>query len=223
MPLHLRWELHPTPKEEITDGGDFDKTPEGKVLLAELRYAAREGLLFQKCFKSNRGLWYFTYPFHLGLFLSIVWFVLLPVKAAFLAGNALWPVRFLNPVIIACGAGGLVLGLTGCACLMVKRIFDPNLNAYTSLRDYLNLGVILFALAFGFAAWIGSDPEFALSGEYVRSLADSLARTCSRAAFFTRERFSFRLSLLSCRSAAFVTALQSFSRIIGCYGTTSVT
>ncbi len=170
MPLHLRWELHPTPKEEVSGGRESDPPAGARVLLAEVRYAAREGLLFERCFISNRGLWYFTYPFHIGVFLGILWFVLLPVKAAFLGESAWWPARFLDAVIIVCGAGGLVLGSAGCIGLMVKRIFDPNLSPYTSFREYLNLGAILFAFLFGFASWIGSDPGFSVAAAYVRSL-----------------------------------------------------
>jgi nitrate reductase gamma subunit len=170
MPLHLRWELHPTPREEISHNQDSRQSGRVRGILAEIRYAAREGLLFQQCFKSNRDLWYVTYPFHIGLFLSGVWFLLL-VKAAFWPNDdSWWPVHLLHVVIIICGAGGLILGTAGCAGLLVKRLFDPGLSVYTTLREYMNLCAILLVFVLGLTTWIGMDSDFAFSRGYVRSL-----------------------------------------------------
>jgi nitrate reductase gamma subunit len=170
MPRHLRWELHPTPREEVSHNRNLEEGGGASTILAEVCYAAREGLLFQQCFKSNKSLWYVTYPFHLGVFLSSLWFVLLFLRTPFGAVDFRWPARVLDIAIIFSGAVGLILGTVGCMGLLVKRLFDPGLSVYTSLREYLNLCVILLMFVFGLATWIGPDRDFALSRAYVYSL-----------------------------------------------------
>ncbi len=168
MPVHLRWDLHPTPRDEASRGGS-ERAGEAKTLLAELRYMAREGLLFQQCFRANRSLWYATYPFHLGLFLSVFWVFLLFARVPFHAGPS-WLLSLLDQLIIVSGAGGLILGVAGCVGLIVERILDSRLRVYTTGREYVNLSLILFALAFGLVTWIGSDSDFSLCRSYVQSL-----------------------------------------------------
>jgi nitrate reductase gamma subunit len=166
MPLHLRWDLHPLPEEGIqlkTDG----KSP-GKlaIAVAEIRFALREGLLFEQCFKSNRSIWYATYPFHLGVFLSVLWSILLFISSV--SGIGDWWIA--KALIIGSGSIGLILGTVGGLALIGKRLLDSNLRIYTSAREYINLVILLVIFLLGLFTWIGWDSDFALSRQYTRSL-----------------------------------------------------
>jgi nitrate reductase gamma subunit len=166
MPLHLRWDLHPLPKESIRVAAN-GKGP-GRFILAaaEIRFALREGLLFEQCFKSNRSMWYATYPFHLGVFFSVLWALLLFVSSILELGD--WSVA--KVLIIGSGAVGLVLGSAGSLALIGKRLLDTNLRLYTTFREYANLVLLLVVFFFGLFCWIVWDPDFSVSQQYARSL-----------------------------------------------------
>lgn len=166
MPLHLRWDLHPLPKETARVSAGGIAPGRLAVITSEIRFALREGLLFEQCFKSNRSLWYVTYPFHLGVFLCAFWLFLLFLSV--IIGLAdWWPLR---SAIVASGGAGLVLGSAGSLGLLSKRIFDPNLRRYTAGREYLNLIVLLIVFLLGLGTWIVWDTGFGLSSQYARSL-----------------------------------------------------
>jgi nitrate reductase gamma subunit len=169
MPLHLRWDLHPLPGEDTSRTKDREVPGRLSAALAEIRFALREGLLFEQCFKSNRGLWYVSYPFHLGVFASILWVVLVALWAI-LEPPEWWPVRAIAGVAVISGGAGFILGTVGGIGLLMKRLFDPNLRLYTAPREYANLGVLLVVFLFGFATWTTSDIDFSLSRQYARSL-----------------------------------------------------
>lgn len=183
MPIHLRWEIYPVAHEVGHKSGgsyleelDWWTRPQRKSLFGELRYMAREGLLFEKCYRNNRALWYFTYPFHMGLFLLIGWLVLLFIGALTMitgvpiaeSANA-WS-RVIYYLTLGVGIVGLVLGTFGCVGLLIKRSIDENLRNYTVPADYFNLSFILAILLSGLAAWCFFDPVFAMAGEFMKSL-----------------------------------------------------
>ncbi len=111
-----------------------------------------------------------TYPFHLGVFSSGLYVVLLFVRVPFEIIDYLWMMRVIDTAVIFLGAAGLILGTYGCAGLLVKRIFDPGLSTYTSPREYFNLCVILLVFVLGLILWLGTDQNFTLSRQYVYSL-----------------------------------------------------
>ncbi|MEJ2187319.1 MAG: nitrate reductase gamma subunit, partial [Gemmatimonadota bacterium] len=79
LPVHLRWELAPVPKEKGRGryGGSYLeeyewwKKPREESLLNELVYMGREILGLKALWEQNRGLWWFSFPFHWGLYLLI--------------------------------------------------------------------------------------------------------------------------------------------------------
>jgi nitrate reductase gamma subunit len=126
MPVHLRWELYPVAHEKGRDyGGSFFEDldwwtkPRSRSLLGELKYMGREGLLFEQCFKRNRGLWYLTYPFHLGVFLIALWLflillgaVMLLMGVAVLPSSSVWGQLVFYMTLISGAAGFVVFLIT---------------------------------------------------------------------------------------------------------------
>jgi nitrate reductase gamma subunit len=182
-PIHLRWELYPVAHEVgHKSGGSYLEElnwwnkPRKSSLFGEIKYMAREGLFFEKCYRNNRGLWYFTYPFHMGLLLLMVWIGLLFVGAiTMVAGipvaepaNAWAAIVYYLTLIV--GIAGLVLGTFGCAGLIVRRTTNEELRLYTAPKDYFDLSFILAILLAGVVSWIFFDTVFTTAREFARGL-----------------------------------------------------
>jgi nitrate reductase gamma subunit len=129
-PIHLRWEIYPVP---------HGRTGELKVMVPEI-------LFLKGLWEFNRGMWYVSYPFHLGLYL-------LAAAAGLLAGASVMPV--LGRTAEVCGAGGAVLGLAGALGLLVRRARNPELRMYSTGADYFNLAwfAVTFSLLLG-GGWV---------------------------------------------------------------------
>jgi nitrate reductase gamma subunit len=182
-PVHLRWELYPVPHEKKReDGGSYLEDlvwragHHRKSLIGELTYITREALLFMQCYRHNRGLWYFTHPFHVGLFLLTIWLILLFLGAVTeLTGVSVseasnpWGTLIYYLTLVS-GIVGLVLGTFGCVGLVIKRAADRNLRRYTAAADYFNLAFVLAVLISGLYIWLFSDPSFYAARAYTESL-----------------------------------------------------
>jgi nitrate reductase gamma subunit len=166
MPVHVRWEIYPVQHEtaaRVVYGGsymeevDWWKKKQEKSLLHEALYMVPEILFIRGLWKENRGLWWVSFPFHFGLYLTIATFVLLLKHAgltlwgstAFASGSALR--ILLDGLIVLLGWGGLILGIVGSLGLLYRRLTDPELRNYSSPVDYFNL---LFTLIFFFSALV---------------------------------------------------------------------
>ncbi len=139
LPLNLRWELYPVPHEDDTHAGhggsyfeDLDwwtKTPR-RNHLREWKAMAAEIFLLRAMYEHNRRLWRWSYPFHLGLYLWIL-------TGAAAGVSALASVRI--PGLAWTGVAACVLVASGAAGLLVHRVRDPKLRAYSAGADYFNL------------------------------------------------------------------------------------
>ena len=77
LPVHLRWELAPVPHEKgrAHYGGSYLEEeqwwtkPQEKDHLNEGFYMFQEILFLKALFEHKRSLWYFSFPFHFGLYL----------------------------------------------------------------------------------------------------------------------------------------------------------
>ena len=77
MPVHLRWDLYPIPHEKDKGhyGGsyfeeiDWWTKPAEVSIRSELKEMAREIIFIQSMYHNNRPLWFFSFPFHFGLYL----------------------------------------------------------------------------------------------------------------------------------------------------------
>lgn len=183
MPVHLKWELYPNAhgaSSETSDSPAEEMKLQEKHFLQsvflELKYMMIEIFLFKKIFRHNRGLWYFTHPFHMGLFLLIVWAILLFISALMmingisLAESTNGAVKFVYYLTLAVGGTGFILGILGGIGLLLKRLFDNKYKPFTSVSDIFNLAFILAIMISGLVSWLSFDVMFNNAREFMRDL-----------------------------------------------------
>ena len=166
MPVHLRWELAPIPHERGKGhyGGSYLEEPEWwskpreKDHIAEITYMVKEIAFLKALFEHNRRLWWFSFPFHAGLYLLTAMVGLLVISG--LAGLAgLTTPGFLTTLIRVLAATGYILGGAGALGLVFSRLLQPELRSIATPLTYLNLFVLLAFFITG--AWaVFSLPGF---------------------------------------------------------------
>ena len=153
MPVHLRWELYPVPGEgakRAEHGGSYFeesnwwKSPRKKHPFNELRAMLAEIFLLRGVWTFNRPLWWFSFPFHTGLYLIVAGCFFSGWGVVF-AAHSFAPALFLAARL--CSWFGLSLALVGSVGLLLRRIFDQELRNYTVPGDLFNVGG--FALSCG--------------------------------------------------------------------------
>ncbi len=184
MPVHLRWDLYPIPHEKGRDhyGGsyyeeiDWWTKPAEVSISTELKEMAKEILFIHSMLKNNRPLWIFSFPFHLGLYVSIVFVLLVYLGASLqlvgveVTGNgspAGKIVYLLTPVF---GLAGALIATFGSLGLLMNRMFNKNLRLSSVRADYFNLLLLLGVFVTSIVAWATVDPAFAGTRDFIRSL-----------------------------------------------------
>ncbi len=181
MPMHLRWELYPVPheKERAQHGGSYLEEPEWwkkprhVSKSAEMTAMGREIVFLEALHEHNRKMWWRSFPFHFGLYLTFTATVLMALGAALahFAGGSWSAVagawQILIALVAAIGAGLVFLGALG---LLQRRLTDPDLADFTTAADVGNL--LFFIVTFGFAlvTFVAFDPRFVLASEFVHNL-----------------------------------------------------
>jgi nitrate reductase gamma subunit len=172
LPVHLRWELAPVPKEKGRGryGGSYLeeyewwKKPREESLVSELVYMGKEILLLKALWEHNRALWWFSFPFHWALYLLIGSAGLTVLAGGLgLAGveGAASGVAAAIPVV---AGAAYLLGLVGTVGLLARRVLVRDMRMMTTRVAYFNL--ILLGAVFGTGLWAAlSVPAFA--GELV--------------------------------------------------------
>ncbi len=183
QPLHLRWELYPVPHEPGPRGrygGSFMEVPEWwrqprrRSALGELQAMAKEILWLHGVRANNRPLWRWTFPFHLGLYLSAgaatlgLAYGIVSAVAPALSGGALGAAA--RPVILALGVGGLALGLFGALGLLARRLTAPELKGYSVPSDLFNLAFFVVAFGVGLVTFVLVDPDGSRALEFAVNL-----------------------------------------------------
>jgi len=178
MPMHVRWELYPVPHEGKDYGGSFyeemDHWTKGrhKDHIAQYKFMIPEILLIRALHEDNRSLWYWSFPFHAGLYLSIGGLALLVVAALLQIGgmgpDASALATFVQSLTTVLAVIGFILGTIGAIGLFIKRMTDPALNDQSAGIDYMNLLWLGAIFVTGFLVWI-SDPGFAVARDYLVS------------------------------------------------------
>jgi nitrate reductase gamma subunit len=165
MPVHLRWELAPIPHEKGKGhyGGSYLEElewwtkPREKSLVAELWYMLLEIVFLKAVWEHNRRLWWFSFPFHFGLYLLAVAAAVIVVAAVGnVAGVATAAAPSVRAACTAIAAGGYALGAVGAVGLLAKRAFDPRLRGFTSPAAIWNLVLLLAVFATGLGAVSGA-------------------------------------------------------------------
>jgi len=182
-PLHVRWEIYPVAHEgkRASYGGSYLEEvdwwqKERKVsLIGELKVMIPEILFLKAVWENNRPLWFLTYPFHLGLYLTIAFLVLLAVGAiGQLSGS---PVGSDSSLMNAVGAltrlvgpVGFILTIIGALGLIIKRGTDPGLRNYSTTSHFFNLILFTVTMAIALIVWLSIDPAFTMARTFVANL-----------------------------------------------------
>lgn len=153
-PVHLRWELYPIPHEEperAAHGGSCFETsnwwmrPRRLNRIGELQAMFSEIVFLKALREFNRGLWYTSFLFHSGLYLTVATAALVLVAVVAPAGNNLQ--AGLSALSVVSGCAAVALTLMGAVALLVRRLTDPELKNYTSGADLFNL--YFFVIVYG--------------------------------------------------------------------------
>ena len=167
LPVHLRWELAPVPKEKTRGryGGSYLeayewwKQPREESVVAELLYMLEEILFLKALWKHQRRLWWWSFPFHVGLYLLAVAVGLTLVEGALAAAGVLSPAWsvLIHGLPWLAGAA-YVLGAVGAVGLLVSRLARPSLRALTTPVALFNLVLLLAVFVSGaVTVWSVSD------------------------------------------------------------------
>ena len=168
MPVHVRWELAPVPHEKGRGhyGGSYLEDsqwwtkPREKDHVAEGVYMFKEILFLKALFEHKRSLWWFSFPFHFGMY------VLIAAVALLVVGGLGTEVGFVSPeawilsrVLPLLSTVGYTLGLLGAIGLLITRLADSGMANSTTRATYFN--VLLLGSLFGTGLWaMASVPDF---------------------------------------------------------------
>jgi nitrate reductase gamma subunit len=179
MPMHVRWELYPIPHEGKEWGGSFYeevdhwKKTRHKDHMAQYRFMVPEIFFIKALHEDNKPLWYWSFPFHMGLYLCIGGLVFLAIGAVLqilgmVPENSALASLFQSLTIVL-AVPGYVLGTIGILGLIVKRKTDSGLADVTAPIDFMNLIWLGLLFVTGFIVWL-QDPGFVVSRAYFVSL-----------------------------------------------------
>ena len=184
-PVHVRWELYPVahePKRNKYGGSHYEKEEfwkhkAKKNHLAEL-WAMFEEIVFLKgVYLHNRKLWYFSFPFHLGLYLITTTFLLIAfsvilnlfsiINISDIQNTADYIFHYITVLFVY---AGLILTFVGCIGLLFQRATDKKFKFYNTPMDYINLLFILVLVISISITLIFSNSSLILSKEFVKNL-----------------------------------------------------
>jgi nitrate reductase gamma subunit len=158
LPVHLRWELAPIPHEKGKGryGGsyleelDWWTKPREKSLVAEARYMLLEIVFLKAVWEHNRRLWWFSFPFHVGMYLLIGGAALLSIVVlGSLTGIAIATAPILERIITGLATAGYGLGTIGAIGLLGKRLLERDLRDFTPPATLCNLALLLAVFGTG--------------------------------------------------------------------------
>jgi nitrate reductase gamma subunit len=164
-PLHLRWELYPVAHEPgradyggsyLEDVGWWQK-PRHSSLVGELKVMVPEILFLKAVWEFNRPLWYLTYPFHLGLYITAAFVALLLASAIGQVAGVQLPFGQALAILGPAGFGLTILGAVG---LFWRRLTSAEMRNYSSVGHFFNLAWFVVAMGVAAVAWWTVDPTF---------------------------------------------------------------
>jgi len=122
--------------------------------------------------EHNRPLWFLTYPFHLGLYFTIVFIVLL-ITGAVLNLTASDEASVMSPIVTLTniiGPIGFILTIIGAIGLIFKRIKDPGLRNYSNVEHFFNLVLFMTGMMTALFAWRFADTDFSMARTFMANL-----------------------------------------------------
>ncbi len=168
LPVHLRWELAPVPKEKGRGryGGSYLeeyewwKKPREESRVNELVYMGKEILLLKALWEHNRALWWFSFPFHWALYLLIGAAGLAVLAGVLGVAGAEGAAAGVGSAIPVIAGASYLLGLVGTVGLLARRVLVRDMRMMTTRVAYFNL--VLLGAVFGTGLWAAlSVPGFA--------------------------------------------------------------
>lgn len=183
MPMHGRWELYPVPKEKgrAEYGGSyyedvkwFEK-PREVSFIGELKEMLKEMLFIKNLYVNQKPLWWLSYALHLGIYLLLLWTVMLFIGAITeLSGSVVSSVAqgwagFVYFVTLVSGNAGAVLLALGSGGLFLRRLLMDTMKKYTTPQDYFNLAFIFVVVITGILVSI-ADPGFQYGRDIFKGL-----------------------------------------------------
>lgn len=183
-PEHMRWELYPVPHEKgrAEYGGsyfeelDWWTKPRETDMANEMKEMAGEILLLKGVYHHNRGVWFASFPFHGGLYLSIGWLFLLLAggilqAAGMEVASGAGPIgALICTLTMVFGYPGLFLTGAGALGLFIWRATNEEQRRYSSFAEFFNLLFFMVVVALVLAASLAVDPQFIQLRAFVQSL-----------------------------------------------------
>ncbi|HUT67374.1 MAG TPA: respiratory nitrate reductase subunit gamma [Dehalococcoidales bacterium] len=183
-PVHLRWELYPVIHEPKSNYGsayyeDVEQWRKNrhKTVRKGILFLLKENFCFSEYFKRNRGYWLVLLPWHIGFILIVAFHIMcffgalvmiadIPVSAesTFILG------RIFYFLILLTGVISFVAGSFGSIGLVIKRLSDKDLKAFTTPQNYFNYLFTLVIFLSGLYAWYFVDPAFSEYREFWKGL-----------------------------------------------------
>ena len=181
-PIHVRWEIYPVPHEGkrasyggsyLEDSGWWEKERKTSTV-GTLKAMIPEMLFLKAVWENNRPLWYVTFPFHFGLYITAGFIGLLGLTAIIqLAGIDIEGSHKLKPVVALInflGPLGFILTIMGALGLLYKRMTDPGLRNYANFEHYFNLCLFITTMGVAVLTWLFVDPTFTLARQFLANL-----------------------------------------------------
>ncbi len=181
-PQHLRWELYPVPHEgggRASYGGSYLEElnwwekPRETSRIGELSVMVPEMLFLKALWEHNRSLWWVSFPFHFGLYLTFGLVALLVIGAVGqLAGMSADSGLLALIAGVSTLLGPIAFGLTllGGIGLLYRRLNDANLRNYASPEHRFNLVLFLATMGVALLTWAVADPSFEMARSFIAGL-----------------------------------------------------
>ena len=181
-PQHLRWELYPVPHEgggRASYGGSYLEElnwwekPREISRIGELSVMVPEMLFLKALWEHNRSLWWVSFPFHFGLYLTFGLVALLVIGAvAQLAGMSADSGLLALTAGVSTILGPVAFGLTllGGIGLLHRRLNDANLRNYASPEHRFNLVLFLATMGIALLTWAVADTSFEMARGFIAGL-----------------------------------------------------
>ncbi len=184
-PLHLRWDLYPVAHEADRNkyGGSYYEETEWwnkknkKSQFAELLVMFEEIVFLKGVYHNNKKLWYYSFPFHLGLYLTMAAFTLMILSVILdlsAAADMYWKSNTAEDILFYAtnfvGYTAMVLTFFGTLGLLLQRATDEKFRIYNSPMDFINLFFILLLTISMVLTLSPSNTSFILYKIYLKNL-----------------------------------------------------
>jgi nitrate reductase gamma subunit len=183
-PEAMRWELYPVPHEKgrSSYGGsyleelDWWTKPRHSDTFNEIKEMGSEIIFLKGVFHHKKILWYFTFPFHFGLYVTIGWLLLLLLGAVLqlvgvdVSAQAGGVGGLVHAATIPVGYIGLILAGLGALGLFFWRLGDKEQRRFNAPIDYFNLLFFVVVTGVTLVCQLGADPSFVHTRAYVAAL-----------------------------------------------------